>query len=252
MRSRSAERVATTSRRDRRQLLLGPLDLLVDRAAARETSTQGQRAHGQEEARHETGRGNRERSRRREREGDPGGDRGDPDPTRGREQHVLGWPARTRSRRESAAATTTAAANTIANAVSRSTAHHRKTPAQVRRSTTSETASDATAIVIALSAASGACVKRRHADLPPLAVGQLDRPRDRLDAATHCPHLRREVALGEAQKAGEDRREQRLHRDPLGHREVRGQERERPPGEREPQVGVEGAAEELEVVGARR
>ena len=58
----------------------------------------------------------------------------------------------------------------------------------------------------------------------------------------------REPPLRVARQGCEGRGEDRLDTEPLGAGEVGGQERERAPGEREPDVGVQAPAEELEVV----
>ena len=65
-----------------------------------------------------------------------------------------------------------------------------------------------------------------------------------------APNRVESASLGKArQRAAKMAAEQRLGRQLLGDDEVAGQQRERAPGEREPEVGVEAAAEELEVVG---
>jgi len=62
------------------------------------------------------------------------------------------------------------------------------------------------------------------------------------------PNLRREVPLRQAEERRERRREEGLWADGLGRADVRRQDGKGTPGECEPEVGVEAAAEELEVV----
>src|SRR5919204_2650389 len=69
--------------------------------------------------------------------------------------------------------------------------------------------------------------------------------------ATHPPHRRRQDALRVAQQRGCSGRDHRLDANRLRSREVRREQRQRSPREREPQIPVQAAAEQLEVVGDR-
>ena len=98
-------------------------------------------------------------------------------------------------------------------------------------------------------AASGRLDQRDVGDGLTSPVDQFERAADRGHAPPDGSHLGRQVPLRKAQEAGERGREHCSERDPLGHREVADEQRERPPVEAEPDIGVERAAEQLEVVG---
>ncbi len=80
------------------------------------------------------------------------------------------------------------------------------------------------------------------------AVETLDVSCDGDSAPADVPYLRGELPLCETERGREHCPEQRLGSDHLCRREVGGQQREAPPGKREPHVGMESSSEELEVV----
>ena len=68
------------------------------------------------------------------------------------------------------------------------------------------------------------------------------------DVPSQAPDRRRQHPLGGAQHRAPGRGEERRHTELCGLREVRGEHRESAPRQREPEVGMERAAEQLEVV----
>ena len=115
---------------------------------------------------------------------------------------------------------------------------------------TRATASAHEAAAIARSAPSGPSISVARvtgSELPSLPG---DLAAQRRHPTPNVAHLGREPALREAQRHRERGRGDGLGRDPPGGREVRGEQGKASPGEPEPQVGVEAAAGELEVVRA--
>ena len=90
-------------------------------------------------------------------------------------------------------------------------------------------------------------VSRVTASRPPSASSSSPVTRDDLAAAS--PDGRREPALGEREERSPSGGEHGRRADRAGAGDVARDDRERAPGEREPEVGVEAAAEQLEVVG---